>query len=156
MSAVVAAVVRDALGAIPGVTSRIGSGANLRCYAGYRPATQLPAIVLTYGEDRDVSPSHQRTDRVRRLDVTIDCIGATLSASRLLAEAVRVGLHGAAGTGRESTQVFEIRVISCSTEFDIGAEGTEPETHITTVRAECTYRSPAVSPITITDPGGPV
>lgn len=156
MSAIVAAVVRDALSSASNVTFIVGSGANFRCYASYRPATQLPALVLTYGEDRDVSPSHQRTDRVRKLDISIDCIAPTLSTSRLLAEAVRVSLHGAAGTGRSSTQVFEIRVISCSTEFDIGAEATEPETHITNVRAECTYRSPAVSPVTITDPGGPV
>jgi len=156
MSAIVAAVVRDALSSATAVTALVGSGASFRCYASYRPGTSLPAIVLTYGEDRDLSPSHQRTDQVRRLDISIDCVGETLAQSRTLAEAVRVALHGASGTGRSSTQVFEIRVLSCSTEFDIGAEGTEPETHITSVRAECTYRSPAVSPVTITDPTGPI
>ena len=152
MSAIVAAVVRDALTSSAAITARVST----RIYASYRPATALPAIVITFANDRDVSPSIGRTDRLRRMNVTVDCFAATLQFSRLIAEDVRVALHGAAGTGRGTTQVFEIRVISAETEYDLGAEGTEPETHITTVQAECTYRSPAVSPVTITDPTGPV
>lgn len=152
MSAIVAAVVRDALNASAAISGTVLN----RIYASYRPATALPAIVLTYANDRDLSPSIGRTDRLRRLDVTVECISSTLAGSRVLAEYVRVALHGANGTGRSTTQVFEIRVTNVETQSDMGLEGSEPEVHITTVQAECTYRSPAVSPVTITDPTGPV
>lgn len=151
MSAVVAAVVRDAIVQTTAITALVGSGSSARVYASYRPSTALPCIVLTYGSDQDLSPTLARTDRLRRMNVQIDCIGATLAASRVLAEEVREALHGAKGVNR-STTIIEIRVTSVQTEYDFGQEATDDQVHITTVSAEVTYRSPAVNPTFIVDP----
>lgn len=151
MSAVVAAVVRDAIVQTTSITSLVGSGSSARVYASYRPNTAMPCIVLTYGNDRDLSPTLARTDRLRRMDVQVDCLATTLVNSRLLAEEVREALHGAKGANR-STTILEMRVISVQTEYDFGADGDDAQAHITTVSVEVTYRSPAVNPTFIVDP----
>lgn len=151
MSAVVAAVVRDAIVQTTAITNIVGSGSSARVYASFRPSTDLPCIVLTYGSDQDLSPTLARTDCLRRMSVQIECYGAVLSHSRNLAEQVRRALHGAAGLYR-STRIIEIRVTSVQTEYDFGHDATELQAHITTVMAEVTYRSPAVSPTFIVDP----
>jgi len=151
VSAVVAALVRDAIVQTAAITSIIGSDPNARVYASYRAATLLPAIVVTYGDDNDLSPTFARTDCLRKLTVSVDCIASTLKASRELAELCRVALHGSRGYYR-STTVFEMRVTSTSTQYDIGGDANDVQAHITTVQVECTYRAPAVNPTTITDP----
>lgn len=151
MSAVIAAVVRDALVQTASITALIGSAPNSRVYASYRPNSELPAIILTYGQDVDISPTFGRTDRLRKLTVTVDCMAETLKASRELAEEVREALHGSRGAYR-STIVIEMRVTSTSTEYDLGGDADDDQAHITSVTVECTYRSPAVNPTTITDP----
>lgn len=85
------------------------------------------------------------------MDVQVDCMASTLKASRELAEEVREALHGSRGTYRSST-IIEMRVQSVSTDYDMGADATDQQAHITTVQVECTYRAPAVNPTTITDP----
>lgn len=147
MSAVIAALVRDALVQTPSISTMV----NDRVYASYRPSSQLPAIILSYGEDKDLSPTFARFDRLRRMSVSVDCMAATLKQSRELAELCRVALHGSKGTYR-STTVFEMRVISTTTEYDFGSDANDQQAHLTTVQVECTYRAPAVNPTTITDP----
>jgi hypothetical protein len=151
VSAVVAAIVRDAILQTNAIVSVLGTSVNPRIYASYRAASVLPAIVVTYGDDNDLSPTFARTDCLRKLTVSVDCIGSTLKESRELAELCRVALHGASGYYR-STRVFEMRVLSTSTQYDIGGDANDVQAHITTVQVECTYRAPTVSPTTITDP----
>lgn len=155
MSATVAAAVRDALLSTPGVVALVnssGPATNSRIFASYRDATGFPCIVLSYGNNSDVSPALDRTDRVRKLDVEIDCIATTAKGSLALAEAVRVGLHGAKGTSR-STTIMEVRVNNETTSYDVGAEGNEAGYHITTVNAEAYYRSGSVNPSSVWQDG---
>lgn len=152
MSDVVAALVRDALVQTAAVTALVGSNSP-RVYASYRGSvSNLPAIIVSYGDDRDLNPSLARTDCLRKMQVTVDCIGSTLKESRQLAEVCRKALHGSNGTYRGVT-VIEIRANTTSTEYDLGGDANDVQAHITTVQVECTYRAPAVTPTTITDPG---
>lgn len=148
MSAVIAAVVRDALLSTAGVTNLVGAPNVARIFVSYRDITGYPCIVLQYNDNTDVSPALDRTDQLRRLQVDIDCLATTAKGSLALAEAVRVGVHGAKGTSR-STTVMEIRVARESTTYDVGAEGDEGGYHITSVGVDAYYRSAAVSPSTI-------
>lgn len=155
MSATIAAVVRDALLSNSSVVSLVGTTAlNARIFVSYRDVTGYPCIVLEYNDNSDVSPAIDRTDRLRRLSVDIDCIATTAKASIALAEAVRKGIHGAAGTSR-STTVMEIRVARENTTYDTGAEGDEAGYHVTSVGVDAYYRSDAVTPSTIYQGGLP-
>jgi hypothetical protein len=148
VSATIAAVVRDALLSTAGVTNLVGAPNAARIFVSYRDITGYPCIVLTYNDNADVSPTIDRSDRLRKLAVDIDCIATTAKGSLALAEAVRLGLHGAAGTSR-STTVMEIRVSRETTTYDVGAEGDEGGYHITSVGVDAYYRSAAVTPSTI-------
>ena len=149
MSATIAAVVRDALLSDSSVVSLVGTTPlNARIFVSYRDVTGYPCIVLEYNDNSDVSPAIDRTDRLRRLSVDIDCIATTAKSSIALAEAVRQGIHGAAGTSR-STTVMEIRVARENTTYDTGAEGEEAGYHVTSVGVDAYYRSDAVTPSTI-------
>jgi hypothetical protein len=153
VSATVAAAVRDAILSQSAVVALLGGNAlTARVFASYRDTTGFPCIVLSYGNNADVSPAIDRTDRVRKLDVEIDCVATTAKGALALAEAVRAGLHGCKGTSRNTT-IMEIRVINETTSYDVGAEGDEGGYHITSVNVEAYYRSDAVNPSTITTPG---
>lgn len=150
MSDVAVALVRDALIQTAAISSAVAD----RVFTAYRPGVNLnslPAIMLSFGEERDISPSFLRTDCLRKAIVTIDCIAVTLKESRSVAELCRKALHGSRGTYR-GVSVIEIRVTTNSSEYDIGADANDVQAHITSVQAECTYRAPAVTPTTITDP----
>lgn len=148
-SQAIVAAVRDALTQSTSVTALVST----RIFTAFRDASTLPAIVLTTGQDSDVSPTFGRTDRLRKFTVEVDCIASTLKVSRQIAEAVRVKMHGASGTSR-SVQIFEIRERGITSQYDVGAEATETGIHVTTVTLDATYRSNSVSPTTITEAGG--
>lgn len=150
-SQAIVAAVRDALTQSTSVTAQVST----RIYTAFRDATTLPAIVLTPGNDANVSPTFGRTDCLRKLTVEVDCIASTLKVSRLIGEAVRVKMHGASGTSRGVT-IQEIRETGITSQYDVGAEATETGIHVTTVTLEATYRSSSVSPTTITEAGGAI
>lgn len=150
-SQAIVAAVRDALTQSPSVTNLVST----RIFTAFRDASALPAIVLTPGQDANVSPTFGRTDCLRKFTVEVDCIASTLKVSRQIAEAVRFKMHGASGTSR-TVEIFEIREAGITSQYDVGSEATETGIHVTTVTLEATYRSSSVSPTTITEAGGGV
>jgi len=145
---VAAALVRDALAQSASVTALVSS----RIYASMRSsAATETCIVLSFGAEEDVSPTLQRTDCLRRLQVEIECMAPTVGGAHALAEAVRKALHGAKGYYR-SCRIIEIRIGSTTTNFDLGADADDQGVHICTVNATAYYTAEAVSPTTITDP----
>ena len=91
---VAAALVRDALAQSASVTALVSS----RIYASMRPNGQSETcIILSFGAEEDVSPTFQRTDKLRKLQVEIECMSPTVGGAHALAEAVRKALHGAKG-----------------------------------------------------------
>lgn len=150
MSAYALAAVRTGLTQTTSVTSIVPAA---RIYTSYRDSATLPCIVLTPRNDSAISPSFGRTDQLRRLVIDIDCISTSLKLSRVLAEAVRVKMHGTGGTAN-TTDIVEIREKGVTSTYDVGAEASETGVHVTTVTVEATYTASAVSPIIITTPGG--
>lgn len=149
----VVSAVRDALLCAPLVTAYVGTvTATARVYTAYRPnISNETCVIISAGSATDVNSSFGRTDRLRKIDIDLDCMASTMKNSRLLAEAVRKSLHGASGVSR-SVRVIEIRIKSDYTTFDLGADADDQGVHITTVKAEVTYVSDAVSPISIVNP----
>jgi hypothetical protein len=150
-SQVIVAVVRDGLTQSASVTNLVST----RIFTAFRDTTTLPAIVLSTGQDANVSPTFGRTDCLRKFTVDVDCIASTLKVSRQIAEAVRAKMHGAAGTSR-GVSILEMREVGITSQYDVGAEATETGIHVTTVTLEATYRSSSVSPTTITEGSGGV
>ena len=91
-SQAIVAAVRDALTQSTSVTALVST----RIFTAFRDTTTLPAIVLTTGQDANVSPTFGRTDCLRKFTVEVDCIASTLKVSRQIAEAVEK-VTGAAG-----------------------------------------------------------
>lgn len=145
---VAAALVRDAIAQSAAVTALTGT----RIYASIRPnAATETCIVLNFGTEEDVSPTLQRTDCLRKLQVEIECMSPTVGGAHSLAEVVRKALHGAKGYYR-SCRIIEIRIGSTTTNFDLGADADDQGVHICTVNATAYYTADSVSPTTITDP----
>ena len=101
MSSTIIAAIRQGLVQNTAVTTLVPES---RITSAYRQDIgTLPAIVLTVQSDEAVSPSFPRTDCLRRMQMNIECVAASLKLARELGETVRRAMHGAAGTASSTT-----------------------------------------------------